>query len=127
METKTEAVMTNYFPVVIEEESNGTFSAWVPGVSVYAAADTKAEAKRAIRSALTAHLATLKSLGRSVEPKGDVMILKGDPDQPKASFQYTGFGSLLGRQTSAAKARAARVNGLRGGRPRKVGHRATAR
>ena len=57
--------MTNYFPVVIEQESNGTFSAWVAGLpGVYAAADTRASAKQAIREALAAHLQTLKVLGR---------------------------------------------------------------
>ena len=48
--------MTNYFPVVIEQEPNGTFSAWVPGLAgVYAAADTRAKAKSAIRDAAVAH------------------------------------------------------------------------
>lgn len=50
--------------VVVERESNGSFSAWVTGLpGVYAAADTPAAAKRAIRSALAAHLDTLAALG----------------------------------------------------------------
>lgn len=45
--------MTQHYSVVVERESNGTFSAWVAGLpGVYAAADTAAVAKRAIRSAL---------------------------------------------------------------------------
>lgn len=55
--------MVDRHPVVIERESNGSFSAWVAGLpGVYAAADTPAAAKRAIRSALAAHLDTLTAL-----------------------------------------------------------------
>ena len=50
-------MMTQYFPIIVEQESNGTFSAWVAGLpGVSAAADTVAAAKRGIRSALAAHL-----------------------------------------------------------------------
>ena len=53
--------MTQHFPVVVEQESNGTFSAWVAGLpGVSAAADTAAVAKRAIRGALAAHLDALR-------------------------------------------------------------------
>ena len=54
MEMKATA---EYYPVIVEQESNGTWSAYVaelPGV--FAAADSAAEAKRAIRGALAAHL-----------------------------------------------------------------------
>lgn len=45
--------MTQYFHIIVEQESNGAFSAWVAGLpGVYAAADTAAVAKRAIRGAL---------------------------------------------------------------------------
>ena len=45
-------MMTQYFPIIVVQESNGTFSAWVAGVpGVYAAADTVTAAKRGIRSA----------------------------------------------------------------------------
>lgn len=66
--------MTNYFPVVIEEESNGTFSAWVAGLpGVYVAADTRAKAKSAIRAAAIAHLQALKQLGRSVQRRQKIL------------------------------------------------------
>jgi predicted RNase H-like HicB family nuclease len=111
--------VTNYFPVVIEEESNGTFSAWVAGLpGVYAAADTRAKAKSAIRKAAVAHLQALKGLGKSVKPRGDVLFLKGDLDRAHANLEFTGFASMLGRKKSMAKARAARLNGRKGGRPR---------
>ena len=39
--------MTQHYPVVVEREDNGTFSAWVAGLpGVYASADTAAVAKR---------------------------------------------------------------------------------
>ena len=57
--------MTQYFPIIVEQESNGTVSAWVAGLSgVYSAGDTVTAAKRGIRRALAAHLAALGTLGR---------------------------------------------------------------
>lgn len=111
--------MTDYFPVVIEEESNGTFSAWVAGLpGVHAAADTRAKAKSAIRDAAVAHLRALKAHGKSVRSKGEVLLLKGDLDRADASLEFTGLASMLGCKKSVAKARAARLNGRKGGRPR---------
>ena len=44
--------MTTYYPIVIETEANGAVSAYVPGLPVYAAADTRAKAEQAIRETL---------------------------------------------------------------------------
>ena len=41
---------------MLETEDNGTTSAYVPGLPVYAAADSAAKAERAIRAVLTAYL-----------------------------------------------------------------------
>ena len=110
--------MTRYFPVVIERETNGTFSAWVAGLpGVYAAADDRATAKRAIRSALEAHLNALEGLGKSPTPRVDLFVLRSGVGE---KLSFTGIGALMGHRTSLAKAKAARVNGLRGGRPRRV-------
>ena len=117
--------MTEYFPVVIEREDNGTYSAWIAGLpGVYAAADTAAMAKRRIRSALVAHLAMLRELGQSEKPKAELAVLRLTTFRrlggARRTLDYTGLAALLGRQTSKAKAVAARRNGRKGGRPSKA-------
>ena len=48
--------MTLLYPIVLETEDNGAVSAYVPGLPVYAAAESPAKAERAIRAVLTAYL-----------------------------------------------------------------------
>jgi predicted RNase H-like HicB family nuclease len=111
--------MTQYFPIIIEEESNGTFSASVAGLpGVYAAADTAAVAKRAIRDALDAHLDALRTLGREPQLKADVTVLRRDVYATRRpSWRFVGVAALLGRASSSAKAKSSRQNGRKGGRP----------
>lgn len=113
--------MTQYYTILVEQETNGAYSAWVSGLpGVYAAADTASQAKRAIRSALAAHLAALDELGQ--EPKkvnADVTVLRRDVYATRrASLRFVGLAALVGRGTSRAKAKASRTNGRKGGRPR---------
>ena len=113
--------MTQHFPIVIEHEANGTWSAWVAGLpGVYAAADSLGRAKRAIREALTAHLDTLGELGQLPRGQADVVVLRYDSSASgrQTRLRFVGLGALLGRTTSPAKAAAARRNGRKGGRPR---------
>ena len=112
--------MIEHYPVVVERESNGTFSAWVAGLpGVYAAADTAAAAKRGIRSALAAHLDALTALGQDVKPQADLLVLRHDARAPtrRERLRFVGPGALMGKKTTAAKAEAARRNGRKGGRP----------
>ena len=115
--------MTEHYPVVVEREENGTYSAWVAGLpGVYAAADTAAVAKRAIRSAVAAHLDALKEMGRAPTARADVAVLRYDSRARtrRESLRFVGLGALLGKKTTSAKAEAARRNGRKGGRPRKA-------
>jgi predicted RNase H-like HicB family nuclease len=115
--------MTQHYSIVVEREANGTFSAWVAGLpGVYAAADTASAAKRGIRSALAAHLATLAERGQTVAPRADVVVLRYDTParSGRPRLRFVGLGALLGRRTSTKKTEAARRNGRKGGRPRKV-------
>ena len=112
--------MIEHYPVVVERESNGTFSAWVPGLpGVYAAADTAAAAKRGIRSALAAHLDALTALGQDVKPHADLLVLRHDARARtrRERLRFVGPAALMGKKTTAAKAEAARRNGRKGGRP----------
>jgi predicted RNase H-like HicB family nuclease len=116
-------MMTQHYPVVVEREANGTFSAWVAGLpGVYAAADTVAVAKRAIRSALSAHIKALDELGREPKAHADIVVLRYDSSARtrREGLRFVGLGALLGRKTTSAKAEAARRNGRKGGRPRKA-------
>ena len=118
-------MMTQYFPIIVEQESNGTFSAWVAGLpGVYAAADTVTAAKRGIRRALAAHLAALGTLGREAQLTADVTVLRRDVYATRRdSFRFVSVGALLGRGTSRAKAASSR-NGRKGGRPPAAASRA---
>jgi predicted RNase H-like HicB family nuclease len=48
--------MSVHYPIVLETEATGALSAYVPGLPVYATADTHAKAERAIRDVLAAYL-----------------------------------------------------------------------
>jgi predicted RNase H-like HicB family nuclease len=117
--------MAEYFPVVVEREDNGTFSAFIAGLpGVYAAADTAAVAKRSIRIALADHLRALHELGQAAHANAQVAVLRYTRERDELDF--TGLGALLGRKKSADKAEAARRNGRMGGRPRKTTRRTSA-
>jgi predicted RNase H-like HicB family nuclease len=108
------------FPIVFEREDNGAVSAYVPGLPVYAAADTVGKATTAIRSALAAHLRVLVDLGQPLpEPTASVKVASVSAGaRAKPSVTVVGIGALLASRSSRAKATASRMNGRLGGRPR---------
>ena len=111
--------MTTYYPIVIETEANGAVSAFVPGLPVYAAADTRAKAESAIRSTLAAYLA--------VHPESTPTSCVRVARVADGAVHLVGVGALLGTGRSRRKALASAMNGRLGGRPRTTALRKTAR
>ncbi len=107
--------MTVHYPIVLETETSGAVSAYVPGLPVYAAADSRAKAERAIRAVLTAYLEAHPG-SRSYAQVRVARI----SDRQKTKVEIVGVAALVGARRSATKARASRANGRLGGRPRKT-------
>src|SRR5262245_38520372 len=106
--------MTRHYPIVLEAEESGAVSAYVPGLPVYAAADSHAKAERAIRTVLTEYL----NAHPATRPEARVRVARVS-DRGKAKVAIVGVAALVGARRSADKARASRANGRLGGRPRK--------
>ena len=102
--------MTRHYPIVFEREDSGAISAYVPGMPLYAAADTRADAERAIRHLLIAYL----DAHPAARPDAQVRVASVS----ERRVAIVGVAALVGATRSVAKARAARVNGRLGGRPR---------
>jgi hypothetical protein len=113
--------MTMLFPIVLETEESGAVSAYVPGLPVYAAADSHAKAERAIRAVLADYL----EAHPASRPEARVRVARVS-DRGKA-ISVVGVAALVGAKRSDAKARASRANGRLGGRPPKSGAVRTAR
>lgn len=114
--------MTMLYPIVLETEDDGAVSAYVPGLPVYAAADSFAKAERAIRAVLAEYL---KAHPES-RPEARVRVARVS-DRGTAGVSVVGVAALLGANRSDAKARASRANGRLGGRPPKSGTGKAAR
>jgi hypothetical protein len=108
-----------FYPIVLETEESGAVSAYVPGLPVYAAADSHAKAERAIRAVLAEYL----NMHPASRPGARVRVARVS-GRGKARVSIVGAAALVGAKRSNAKARASRANGRLGGRPPK---NATAR
>lgn len=111
--------MTTRYPIVFEAEDSGAVSAYVPGLPVYAAADTAEEAEVAVRDLLALYVEDRQARGLALpEPQTGVKVARvTTTSRGRSSVAIVGPAALLGRQRSARKAAAARRNGRRGGRP----------
>ena len=107
--------MTTYYPIVIETEASGAVSAYVPGLPVFAAADTRRKAEQAIRETLAAYI---EAHPDSV-PTSNVRVARVSGGQ-RSRVHIVGVGALLGTGRSRRKARTSQMNGRLGGRPRKT-------
>ena len=105
--------MTMLYPIVLETEASGAVSAYVPGLPVYAAAETHAKAERAIRAVLTEYL----NAHPASRPGARVRVARFSSGKRKVDI--VGVPALVGARRSKAKARASRANGRLGGRPPK--------
>ena len=106
--------MTMLYPIVLETEENGAVSAYVPGLPVYAAAETHAKAERAIRAVLAEYLNAHPA--SRTDARVRVARFTGSG---KRKVEIVGVAALVGAKRTAAKARASRANGRMGGRPPK--------
>jgi hypothetical protein len=110
------------YPIVLETEENGAVSAYVPGLPVYAAADSDAQAERAIRLVLADYL----DAHPASRPDARVRVARVSA-RGKPRVRVVGVAALIGATRSDAKARASRANGRLGGRPSKSANRRTTR
>ena len=95
--------MTVLYPIVLETEASGAVSAYVPGLPVYAAAETPAKAERAIRDVLAAYL----EAHPASRPDARVRVARFS-NRGKTKVDIVGVAALVGAQRSATKARASR-------------------
>jgi predicted RNase H-like HicB family nuclease len=108
--------MTVHYPIVLETETSGAVSAYVPGLPVYAAADSHAKAERAICDVLAAYL----EAHPGARTRARVRVARFSH---REKIRIFGVAALLGSGRSARKARASRMNGRLGGRPKKAASR----
>ena len=114
--------MTMLYPIVLETEETGAVSAYVPGLPVYAAADSHAKAERAIRGVLAEYL----KAHPASRPDARVRVARVS-GTAKGKVDIVGVAALVGAKRTPAKALASRTNGRLGGRPRKGSIKRAAR
>lgn len=105
---------TARYSVVFETEESGAISVYVPGLPVYAAADTRRKTETAIQEVLAAYLA---EHGTSTQ-RADIKVARVQLYQRRdPRVTLVGPGALLAARSSRARSTASRANGRLGGRP----------
>src|SRR5687768_1546698 len=102
-------MMVTRFPVVLEPEDSGAFSAYIPGLPVYAQGATKARAIAAIRRTLSAYLEAHPETTTFVDVK--VATVQTPALHAKPQIRIVGPAALVGGRTSRRKAASSRANG----------------
>ena len=113
--------MSTHYPIVFETETTGAISAYVPGLPVYAAADDQRTAAKAIGDLLRAYL----EAHPEATARATIRVAAVSQIDKRVVVRLASVAAMLGSTTSRAKAKAARENGRKGGRPRH-GHLKTA-
>jgi hypothetical protein len=106
--------MSTHYPIVFETEASGAISAYVPGLPIYAAADDQRTAAKAIGDLLSAYLEEHPE----ATARATIRVAAVSEIDRRVVVRLASVAAMLGSRTSRAKAKAARENGRKGGRPR---------
>src|SRR5436190_4855725 len=94
--------MPTHFPIVVEREDSGVFSAYVAGLPVYAQGATAMQAERAIQRTLTAYLDAHPRASSSAKVK--VATIRSSIMGRRPKVVLVGAAALVGSHTSRRKA-----------------------